>query len=135
MLVSPTRKRGPHKPDARAREQRDFPVDTDALSGIGYRLEALVGRNRSEIWRAIAPNGSTVAVKIYPAFAEAEQRLHVERILTCSQQCRCPFLLQTRRWYIEEDRLYVVLELADGNLRDRLNQCREKGLSGVPVEE
>src|SRR5262249_22266382 len=36
---------------------------------------------------------------------------------------------------LEEDRLYIVMELADDSLRGRLKECRAEGQRGIPVEE
>ena len=48
---------------------------------------------------------------------------------------RHPFLLSTQMYYALEDRLLIVMELADGSLRDRLRECRRNGLPTLPVSE
>ena len=48
---------------------------------------------------------------------------------------RHPFLLQTQAYSQEDDRLFIVMELADKSLRDRLKECRAAGLQGIPVTE
>src|SRR5262249_15581748 len=41
----------------------------------------------------------------------------------------------TQAFFSEPDRLIIVMELADGNLRDRATECRQAGLTGIPVAE
>ena len=51
------------------------------------------------------------------------------------RRVRHPFLLQTHNYYALEDRLIIVMELADGSLHDRFQECVEAGQPGIPVEE
>jgi serine/threonine protein kinase len=45
------------------------------------------------------------------------------------------FLLQTHAYFPLDDRLLIVMDLADGSLRDRLQACRAEGKTGIPMEE
>src|SRR5439155_12305004 len=51
------------------------------------------------------------------------------------KKLRHPFLLQTQAFWQFEDRLTIVMELADGSLRDRLKECKAAGLPTIPDAE
>jgi hypothetical protein len=84
-----------------------------------YRLLERIGAGAfGEVWRAEAPGGTEVALKIIfrPLDqAEAQRELqaleHVKRL-------RHPYLVQTQACYTVGDRLHIVMDLADGSLRD-----------------
>src|SRR5262249_959397 len=47
-----------------------------------------------------------------------------------------PFLLSTHSYWISADgRLHIAMELADGTLRDRLEEYRRRGSRGIPPDE
>jgi serine/threonine protein kinase len=104
--------------------------------GGGYRLLQRIGAGGfGEVWRAEAPGGIKVAVKIIfrPINHDEAKReleaLHVVRDL------RHVFLLPVLGLWQLEDRLLIVLELADCSLLDLQHQCKRDGLSGVPVPQ
>src|SRR5262249_11647377 len=51
------------------------------------------------------------------------------------KKLRHMFLLQTHDAFVVDNQLFVVMELADGTLRDRMKQCEQKGLTGIPLAE
>jgi serine/threonine protein kinase len=51
------------------------------------------------------------------------------------KKLRHPFLLATHQYWLTGDRLFIVMELADGTLRDRLRECVKANLPGIPLEE
>jgi serine/threonine protein kinase len=104
--------------------------------GGGYKLEKLIGRGGfAEVWRAIAPGGFAVAIKIITRPADHEERLREEKALEVVKQLHHHFLIRTHAYFPEEDRLYIVMDLADSSLRDRMKKCREVGEPGVPPSE
>jgi serine/threonine protein kinase len=107
----------------------------DSVGG-GYRLIQFIGAGGfGEVWRAEAPGGVEVAIKIIPRSldpAEAQRELEA---LDLMKLLRHPFLLQTHAWWSLEDRLIIVMELADGNLRARLRACVRAGQGGIPADE
>jgi serine/threonine protein kinase len=114
------------------------PVDNNPLLPIGggYQLEKLIGRGGSaEVWRAVAPGGFAVAVKIISRPADHEERLREEKALEVIKQLHHHFLIRTHAYYPEQDRMYIIMDLAEGSLRDRLRECRKAGEAGVPAVE
>src|SRR6202035_5146076 len=62
----------------------------------------------------------------------AEQELKALRRV---QTVRHPYLLSLERYDIIDNRLLIIMELADRNLWDRFKECRAQGLPGIPREE
>jgi serine/threonine protein kinase len=104
--------------------------------GEGYKLLQRIGKGEfGEVFRALAPGGVTVALKriFRPMNDETCQR--ELRALKKVSEIRHPFLLQTHNFQAFGDHLVIVMELADGSLLDRLNECRAAGLPGIPLDE
>ncbi|GIW78641.1 MAG: hypothetical protein KatS3mg105_0448 [Gemmatales bacterium] len=88
-----------------------------------------------EVYQAEAPGGVPVAIKkIFRTIDHDESKRELES-LELIKRLRHPFLLSTIAFAQREDRLFIVMELADGSLRDRLKECRKQGLTGIPVAE
>lgn len=105
--------------------------------GGGYYLSKRLGTGGfGEVWRGEAVGGGfEAAIKIIfrPLdHAEAQQELNALELI---KRLRHPFLLQTQGYYSFQDRLYIVMELADSSLRERLKECRKGGLTGIPTGE
>lgn len=123
------------------------PVDTDMERtaepshtllpiGGGYKLIKLIGHGAfAEVWRAEAPGGFPVAVKrVFRPIDHEEAQRELEA-LNRIKDLSHPFLLQTHAYHLLDGRLYVIMDLADANLKDRLKQCQEAGRTGLPVAE
>jgi serine/threonine protein kinase len=102
----------------------------------GYRLLELLGRGAyGEVWRAEAPGGVKVAIKVlYLEVKPAEAKRELAA-LHSMMQLRHPYLLSLQAIFYHGDSIFVVMELADGSLRSRLNSCRVQGQPGIPVTE
>lgn len=98
---------------------------TDRLGAGGY----------GEVWRADAPGGLTKAVKIVFGRHDQSHAANEMRALERIKAVRHPFLLSLERIEVIDDRLLVVMELAEGSLRDRFRQCRANEEQGIPRAE
>jgi serine/threonine protein kinase len=107
------------------------------VASEGYRLIERIGTGSfGEVWRAEAPGGVLVAVKIIyrPVGSDADQ--HEKKAIDRIKNLSHPFLLGTHTYWIGADgRLHIVMDLADGTLRDRLKDCLKRGQAGIPPEE
>ena len=112
----------------------------------GYRLiDRLGSGGYGEVWRAEAPGGLHKAIKLVhgkvhapKAGSGSDQISHVERELkglSRVKDIRHPFILTMERYDIVDDRLLIVMELADRDLGDRMRECRDQGLPGIPRTE
>lgn len=126
----------------------------------GYRLEAFLGRGGfGEVWKADGPGGTPAAIKFISL--SGKQGLKEFRALGLVKRIRHPNLVPiTAFWLKDRDgrvleteigdsltqlpskaapgqpaELIIAMGLGDRNLLDRLEQCREEGLPGVPPEE
>src|SRR5262249_23372765 len=102
-----------------------------------YRLIERIGTGSfGEVWRAEAPGGILVALKIIyrPVGSDADQ--HEKKAIDRIKNLSHPFLLATHAYWISTDgRLHIAMELADCTLRDRLKECLGRGLGGIPPDE
>jgi serine/threonine protein kinase len=100
--------------------------------GGGYRLAERLGRGTfGEVWRAQAPGGVEVAIKLIFRPIDHEEAQRELDSLNLIKNLNHPFLIQTHAFWSLEDRLMIVMELADGSLRDRLKACA----GGIPADE
>src|SRR4051794_11046778 len=100
----------------------------------GFQLRERVGVGGSgEVWRAEAPGGLPVALKL----------IHVARKLGAREQStlrilraiRHPNLLTYFGAWTTDDFLVIGMELADRSLWDRWHEFAEQGLAGIPRGE
>ncbi len=104
--------------------------------GGGYNLLKRIGSGGfGEVWLAEAPGGIKAAVKVLFRPVDHEEARRETQAIDLMKELRHPFLLQPQAYWASEDRIYVVMELADGSLRDRLKECRQEGQSGIPLPE
>jgi serine/threonine protein kinase len=104
--------------------------------GGGYKRESLIGRGGfGEVWKAVAPGGFPVAIKIITRPADHEERQREERALEVVRSLTHHFLIRTHNSFAERDQLFIVMDLADGSLRERFKECRKEGQPGIPPPE
>jgi serine/threonine protein kinase len=106
------------------------------VGGGGFKMIKRIGCGGfAEVWQAETPGGFPVAIKrILRPLDHAEAQLEL-RALGEIKRLSHPYLLQTRDYDLLDNRLYVVMDLADCTLADRLHQCKQAGEQGIPVEE
>lgn len=114
----------------------DITTRQDLAAHTGYRLIGRIKRGSfGEVWRAEAPGGVEVALKIiFGSVADKEGQRELQA-LDLIKRLRHPFLLPIHGYWQQEDRLLIAMELADGSLRDRAEECRKAGEPGIPAEE
>ncbi len=104
--------------------------------GGGYKLIKRLGAGTfGEVWKAEAPGGVDVAVKIIHRpidHAEAQKELQALGVI---KGLRHAFLLPVQAFWPMQDRLVIAMELADGSLRDELKKAVAGGRAGIPPEE
>jgi formylglycine-generating enzyme required for sulfatase activity/serine/threonine protein kinase len=104
--------------------------------GGGYRLLQPLGSGAfGTVWKAEAPGGVEVAVKLIPRALKPDEAQRELNALQLMKRLRHHNLLVLQAFFALPDRLIIILELADGSLRGRLQQCQDRGLAGIPPVE
>jgi len=102
----------------------------------GYKLLKRLGRGSfAEVWQGEGPGGFPVAIKRVLQPIEDEDAQRELQSLEQIKELRHLFLLQTHAYFLIENHLFVVMELADGTLRDRAKECRQQGKNSIPLDE
>ncbi len=124
------------KGDTRVRVPDDITDRQDLPISTGYRLVQHLRRGAfGEVWRAEAPGGVEVAVKIIFGSVADKQGQRELQALELIKRLRHPFLLPIHAYWQFEDRLIIAMELADGSLRDRADKGNQAGAPGIPADE
>lgn len=102
----------------------------------GFKLLKRIGSGSfAEVWQGESQGGFPVAVKRIIRPLEDEEAQREQQSLQTIKKLRHMFLLQTIDAFVHQNQLFVVMELADGTLRDRMKQCQQKGMTGIPLGE
>ncbi len=154
---------------------QEFAAGCEPVPGTGYRLLSVLGRGGfGEVWKATAPGGAEVAIKVI-RLGGREGRKEF-KALQLVKKVRHPNLVPTIAFWlldadghvIDEDllkqddwlkaaepgtplhetmvapaaaslfqpkQLIVVMGLGDKTLNDRLEECQQQGLAGIPEDE
>ncbi len=102
----------------------------------GYTKQAFLGNGAfGEVWTALAPGDVEVALKVMLSALDHAATRRELKALEKIKQLRHPFLLKTQAFGLFENKLGIVMELADGSLSDRDQECKAEGLKGIPLDE
>ncbi len=112
-------------------------VGNGTLVGGHYTLNKRIGTGGfGEVWLGNDIHGNIPkAIKIITRSVEsdeAKQELHALEII---KRLNHPYLLRTEGFFAEQERLIVVMELADGSLREMLKKVKKESDEGLPVEK
>lgn len=104
--------------------------------GAGYQLLERIGKGQfGEVYRGLSSGGVRVAIKKILRSIDDDSCKRELKALEKLRDLSHPFLLQTHDFYAFEDRLIIIMELADGSLHDRFKECIAAGKPGIPAEE
>ena len=117
-----------------AKELVDITRQRIVPSGTYELTERIRRGSFGEVWRAVAPGGVDVAIKIIFGSVAENQAQRELQSLELLKRLRHPFLIPVHAYWQLHDRLLIVMELADSSLQDLLEQSRQAGASGIPID-
>ncbi|ADB15174.1 serine/threonine protein kinase [Pirellula staleyi DSM 6068] len=102
----------------------------------GYRVVQRIGAGGyGEVWTAEAPGQLIKAIKFVYGLLDEDRAARELKALNRIKGVRHPFLLSLERIEVVDSQLLIVTELADCSLKDRYEQCRKAGQTGIAREE
>lgn len=112
-------------------------VDARVSVAQEYELVSELGRGMyGEVWLARKkPSGIERAIKILLQAADREAGQRELKSLELIKNLRHPYLLATEDFWITNNRLHIVMELAEGTLRGLMRQHLAQGRPGIPVDD
>ncbi len=116
---------------------RDVAFVENHVVGDHYQLNRLIGRGGfGEVWHATDLRGGIhKAIKILTRSADSDEAQKEFESLNMIKAINHPCLVRTESYFVEKDRLFIVLELADATLRDVLKQSQTESRTGIRVDD
>jgi serine/threonine protein kinase len=105
------------------------------IVGDHYQLNKQIGRGGfGEVWHATDLRGGIdKAIKSLTRSADSEDAQKELESLNMVKRINHPCVLRTESYFVERDRLFIVLELADATLRDVLKKSQTESRTGIPT--
>lgn len=102
----------------------------------GYTLIQRIGAGSfAEVWKASAPGGILKAIKIISRPIDQAAAQQEAKSMEVVKNLRHHFLLPIHAYWILEDRLVILMDLADETLRDCLVRSQKSGKKSVAMTE
>lgn len=89
----------------------------------------------AEVWKVQAPGGFLKAMKVIVRPIDQEESQREVESMELIKNLRHHFLMPTHAYWVLEDRLIILMDLADSSLRDTLNEYRKQGKQAIPLPE
>ncbi len=103
---------------------RDPSSDTQLTAAGNYSMHQELGRGQfGKVYKAVAPGGVDVAIKVIARAADGNEARKERGALQLVKNIRHPHLLPVLAYWEKDNNLYIVMELADGTLGDRLKSA------------
>lgn len=109
--------------------------DISQAMGDYRMLERLGAGAFGEVWKVELPGGIMKAVKVIFRPIDHEEAKRELDSLELIKGLRHHFLLQTISFRPCDDRLFILMDLADGSLRDALKNAKKQGATGLPLQD
>jgi formylglycine-generating enzyme required for sulfatase activity len=101
-----------------------------------YKIVEVIGHGAyGKVYRAEAPGGVPVAMKEVLRGIDHPSGLSELQSLEAIKRLQHPFLIQLQTFWVHRDQLFIIMDLAERSLADRMRECKEQGSPGVPVAE
>lgn len=102
--------------------------------GGHYVLQQRLGNGQfGEVWKVRDLHGEIdKALKIILRSMESQDSKTELKALQAIKDLNHPFLVRTESYWAEHGHLIVIMELAEGSLRDCLKKCKKEGQPGIP---
>ncbi len=116
---------------------RDVYFAQNVIVGDHYRLNKLIGRGGfGEVWHGTDLRGGIdKAIKILTRAADSDEAQNELKSLDIIKSINHPCLLRTESYFVEKERLFIVLELADATLRDVLKETQTESRTGIRPDD
>jgi formylglycine-generating enzyme required for sulfatase activity len=102
----------------------------------GYTLIQRIGAGSfAEVWKASAPGGIFKAIKIISRPIDQAAAQQEAKSMEVVKHLRHHFLLPIHAYWILEDRLVILMDLADETLRDCLQRLQKSGQKSLGMNE